>query len=280
MAIGVRLTDGGTKPRSSSSTIQLPSNAGFPSWAGKPAPTPSSIAKPKSEGLLSTSNDPTPRVVLPQSSSKPATTSRSTSRSTSYSTGTPVAATSSGTVAATAPAPADPPAPAEPPKPPSDEDWWKSDADYQVEEASLKSSLENALAELATKRSNFDQDFVTTLKNLGWDWNGDDQGSLDNVATGRWDAANQLGAYGRGFTNLNDDFASRGLMDSSFFRDAVQNYNTDYNNQFGNLTSQRNSFLDQNGEKTGAGAAANTEYQNALARARQSSLARRDLKFA
>lgn len=162
-------------------------------------------------------------------------------------------------------------------QPMSDEDWWNSDADFQVENAGLQNVLQTALANLATKRSNYDTDFVGTLKNLGWDWNGDDAGSLDEVGGGKWDPTNKLGSYGSGLGGLNNDFASRGLIDSSFYGDALTNFNTDFNNQFGNLTKQRGSFQNENGDNTGQGLAARNEYQNALARARQSSLARRDV---
>lgn len=162
-------------------------------------------------------------------------------------------------------------------QPMSDEDWWNSDADFQVERAGLQSTLDNALASLAAKRASYDTDFVSTLKNLGWDWNGDDAGSLADVANGRWDPTNKLGAYGAGNQNLNNDFASRGMLDSSFFADALTNFNTDFNNQFSNLTQGRNAFLQDNGDNTGQGLAARNEFQNALARARQSSLARRNV---
>lgn len=167
-------------------------------------------------------------------------------------------------------------APAAAPTPMSDEDWWNQDADYQTEQGGLKNVLDSAMSNLALKRSGFDTDFVSTMKNLGWDWGGDETGSLDDLGGGKWDPSNKLGAYGAGFQNLNNDFASRGLLDSSFFGDSLTNFNTDFNNQFSQLTGQRNQF--QQGLK-GDEQSSQNEYQNALARARASSLARRDISI-
>lgn len=184
--------------------------------------------------------------------------------------GGPVATSLTG-IAAAAPAPA--------PAPPTDDDWWGSDEAYISEGASLKNAMETALANLARQRASYDTDYTSTLKNLGWDWQGDDAGDLSNVAGGKWDPTNMLGVYGQGLNNMNNDFGSRGLMDSSFFGDAITNFNTDMNNQFNSANKARTSYMDEYGDKTGQGLAARNEYQNALARAKAESLARRDAKY-
>lgn len=156
----------------------------------------------------------------------------------------------------------------------SPEDWINSDAAYQAESAGYKNTLDNALADLLTRRTNYDTDFTQTMKNLGWSWGGDKTGDLSSLASGKWDPSNRLGAYGSGLYNLNNDFASRGMLDSSFYGDAQNNFNTDFGNQFAGLVNQRQgqtkSFTDQQN-------AANNTYQNALAQARAASLARRDV---
>lgn len=156
----------------------------------------------------------------------------------------------------------------------SPEDWINSDAAYQAESAGYKNTLDNAMADLLTRRTNYDTDFTQTMKNLGWSWGGDKNGDLSSLASGKWDPSNRLGAYGSGLYNLNNDFASRGMLDSSFYGDAQNNFNTDFGNQFAGLVNQRQgqtkSFTDQQN-------AANNTYQNALAQARAASLARRDV---
>lgn len=199
---------------------------------------------------------------------------------TNYATGDSVAPTSTGEVAPTSDVGKVGPTEPARPKKASDESWWNSDADYQVEEAGLSSVLSTALNSLKAKRGSYDQDFVKTLKNLGWDWQGDDQGTLDNFGQGNWDPNNTQGAYGRGRSSLTNDYAGRGMLDSSFFQDAGTDFNTEFKNQFNDLTDQRTSFLRDNGEDTGAGKAAKDEFTVARNRARQNSLGRRDVDYA
>lgn len=160
------------------------------------------------------------------------------------------------------------------PQAPTDDEWWNSDSGFQAEQGSLKTSLDSALANLTQQRTGYDTDFMTTLKNLGWGWG--DNTKLDGFDKGKFDPTNQLGAYGQGLTNMNNDFASRGLMDSSFFADALTDFNTDMNNQYQNLVGGRNQFRN---ERAADELAANNEYQQALARARAESLARRDAQY-
>lgn len=160
------------------------------------------------------------------------------------------------------------------PATPTDDEWWNSDSGFQAEQGSLKTSLDSALANLTQQRTGYDTDFMTTLKNLGWGWG--DNTKLDGFDKGAFDPTNQLGAYGQGLTNMNNDFASRGLMDSSFFADALTDFNTDMNNQYQGLVGGRNQFRN---ERAADELAANNEYKQALARARAESLARRDAQY-
>lgn len=165
------------------------------------------------------------------------------------------------------------------PQPMNDADWWNQDAGFQSEQGSLKTALQSALDNLKQQRTNYDADFAGTLKNLGWGWDGASSGSVDGFDKGAFDQSNQLGAYGQGMTNMNNDFNSRGLGDSSFFADALTNFNTDMKNQFDSLSTGRGNFMNEYGENTGQGLSANNEYQAALNRAKQLSLGRRDAQY-
>lgn len=251
------------KPQGTGAGVYKPPGSGVTAPAPWTAPfSGSTQAKPTGTGVRTNAT--------PKRSAAPAPAPRSSGgRSGGFSapfSGGPVGTSSTGQAAAMS-------APAAP-QPMSDADWWNQDADFQVEQSGLKNVLDTALANLALKRSTFDTDFVTTMKNLGWDWGGDETGSLDDLGAGKWDPTNKLSAYGSGFQNLNNDFASRGMVDSSFFGDAVTNFNTDFNNQFNQLRGQRDQFRQG---LTGDETAAQNEYQNALARARAQSLARRDI---
>ena len=158
------------------------------------------------------------------------------------------------------------------PAPVSQGDWWNQDPNYQTELAGYAASLAAAQQQLGANRAQYDTDFVQTLKNLGWSSDGINNNNADAAATsGNWDQNNMLGAYGRGYNNLNNDYAGRGLLTSSFYGDALGNFGTDFNNQRANIVGQRqNSVNNQNAQAQQA----QTDYVNAQARARQSSLGR------
>lgn len=158
------------------------------------------------------------------------------------------------------------------PSPMSNNDWWNQDANYQAELAGYAASLAAAKQALSANRTQYDTDYLQTLKNLGWSSNGltaNDAATADQG--GNWDPNNMLGAYGQGYNNLRNDYAGRGLMTSSFYGDALGNFGTDFNNQLKNLVGQRqNSVNNQNSQEQQA----LNDYTNAQTRARQSSLAR------
>lgn len=162
------------------------------------------------------------------------------------------------------------------PAPVSQSDWWNQDPNYQTELAGYAASLAAAQQQLGANRAQYDTDFVQTLKNLGWSSDGINNNNADVAATsGNWDQNNMLGAYGRGYNNLNNDYAGRGLLTSSFYGDALGNFGTDFNNQRANIIGQRqNSVNNQNAQAQQA----QTDYVNAQNRARQASLSRAALQ--
>jgi len=270
----MRLSDNGGVPVSK----QARKAAGLtkPKALSKPAPPRNPVVSlgsgmagrgytPTQNGRNFTYTPPKPAAPKPAPAPSPAP---------SYSGGS-LATSATGTVAQPVPVPEPPPAP-EPPKPPSDEDWWKSDDAFIAEQGSLKNNLDRALANLTQQRSSYDTDLISTLKNLGWTWGGGSPSGIEGFEQGSWDPNNMLGAYGQGVYNLNNDFAARGLLDSSFFNDATNNFNTDMNNQFSGLVSNRNQFLNA---RTSDEETANSTYQNALKQAKAESLARRAAQF-
>lgn len=161
------------------------------------------------------------------------------------------------------------------PVPPSDDDWWNTDAAYQAQLGGIESNKQSALANLLQQRQNYDTDLGSTLKNLGRrgsDINQWDQGG----GLGEWDPTNMQGAYGQGLFNLQNDFSARGLSDSSFYNTALGDFNNDMNNQFNNLVQARGAFGRARGQDE---ADANAAYTNALNQARAESIARRAAQF-
>lgn len=170
-----------------------------------------------------------------------------------------------------APAPATAPAPPPPPAltwedinswdPNKKEDWVSGDATYTAQKSALQQELENLLAEIALQRTNYTTDYTNALSNLGW-----------NDETDSWDPNNELGGYGQSYNNQQNDFANRGMLDSSAYARALENLTTSFNKQKGDLGQARSNFfneLDLN--KTNA-QKSNTQD---LQRARADAIARR-----
>jgi hypothetical protein len=153
---------------------------------------------------------------------------------------------------------------------PNDEAWWMSDPTFQAEDAGNQSTLKSATDALITRRAGLDGDFLRALMNLGWNPNS----NSDLQGGGQWNATDKLGAYGAGLNNLQNDFAGRNMLGSSFYGDALTNFGTDMNNQKSAMNQQ---YMNSGQQITNDQAAAQAAYTAALARAKQSSLARRDV---
>lgn len=163
--------------------------------------------------------------------------------------------------------------------PPTLKQWLGKDSAYLAEASSLKGTRNNALSDYVNQLRTYDTDFQSALKNLGrTGYKADNMktGNKDEYKSGRWDANNQLGAYGQGLKSINNDFSSRGLMDSSFFGEGLTNFNTDMDNQLSSLEKSRQGYRSDNRIQTQA---ANTDYQNALKRAQADSAARAEVRY-
>lgn len=126
---------------------------------------------------------------------------------------------------ASAPAP-EPEKPKEPPKP-NFKEWLGGDALYNSltgEGGTVQTELDALLSTLGEQNRQYGQDIDSALRNLGW------SDSL-NGGKGGWNAQDKIGAYGQAHTNARNDFSSRGLMDSSFFADMVQNLDSNFERQ-------------------------------------------------
>jgi hypothetical protein len=165
------------------------------------------------------------------------------------------------------------------PKPPTLKKWLSRDPAYLAERASLGGTRSNALADYRNQLLNYDLDFTTALKNLGRTGYKRDNTATkgkDEYKSGRWDANNQLGAYGQGLKGINNDFSSRGLLDSSFFGEGLTNFNTDMDNQLASLERSRQGYRSDNTVQVNA---AETDYRNALKRAQADSAARAEVRY-
>lgn len=145
------------------------------------------------------------------------------SSSRSSSGGSTSARTAARTAAASDPKPVEPVTP----PPPKFSDWLGDDSVYNAMAGSggtINTNLDSTLTDLKEQERQYSQDIESALRNLGWDPAGND-------GKGAWNAQDDLGAYGQSFKNARNDFSARGLMDSSFYADAVQDLDRNFDRQ-------------------------------------------------
>lgn len=136
-----------------------------------------------------------------------------------------------------------PPAPPPPPKPPTNAAYLGSDTTYQRQSAAYKKALADFQAEQGLSRTDYDTGYQNTRRDIG---------------LSKADAAE----------DLQNDYASRGLLRSSLYNTDLGELNQQYQNQYTDLDKQRTAFFDQLMQQlTGFKNEQATQQQNAMAEA-------------
>lgn len=112
-----------------------------------------------------------------------------------------------------------PPAPPKP-VPPTNANWLRSDSVYQRQLAAYAKSLADFQADQGLARTDYDTGYQTTSRDIG---------------LAKADAAE----------DLKNDYASRGMLQSSLYNEGLGELNSQYQNQYNDLAKQRTSFMDQ-----------------------------------
>lgn len=130
----------------------------------------------------------------------------------------------------------------------SDTDWLSAggDAAYQAQMAALNAALEQQLADLNKQQSDYETDYGSSLKSLGWQQGApaDDPLTPMDESQGQWNTGDLTTAIGRGTRNLDNDYASRGLLQSSLYGGAKDDFMRQMNDQLSGVNKGRQSFLD------------------------------------
>lgn len=132
-----------------------------------------------------------------------------------YSSGNTVGSNAQGRIS-----PIAPPPPAAPPAPPPEsiDQWLAGDTTYQHQEDAAHQAARDYLAQMTNQQNQYQGDYVKNLANLG-----DQQTQADS--------------------NLQDDYASRGLSQSGLMVKALSDLKTQYDKQQSDLASGRASFI-------------------------------------
>lgn len=159
------------------------------------------------------------------------------------------------------------------PEPPkiSDEDWLKQGGDsiYAEQLAALKKAMQDYQSEQGVQKGRYGTDFEEGSRRLGWKDKDGFEGAED---PGQWDFEDTNFAAGRGFKSQRDDFAARGLLQSSDYGEARTKLERDLNDQRSSMVTDRNRFTDDLAAQLAAFQAENT---NAQGSARNEALLRR-----
>lgn len=114
----------------------------------------------------------------------------------------------------------------------SQDDWLAQDATFNDQRAGYQQEYQNLMAQLAKQRGDYELDTNNTYRNLGWD------------PTGKtWNQKDKLTGYGNAFQNQQGDFASRGMLQSSLYGNALNDLNRGFEQQRGDVETALQQFL-------------------------------------
>ena len=145
---------------------------------------------------------------------------------------------------------------------PTEDDFLGGDTTYLSQQAALKAALENYMSQMDQQKSQYGTDYTAKVDQLGYDLN---------------DPSNARGMFKRSIGDQENDFASRGLLQSGLFGNARDELNSDFQSRANDMLRAKTQF------ETGLGTDL-TNFQSeqglTLDRARADALARRAAQFA
>lgn len=154
-----------------------------------------------------------------------------------------VGTTSKGTVSPSVPAPT--------PKPISLDDWLAKDTAFQSSKSNYQRALDDYMAQMQAEQGKYNNEYTSGLNKL-------------NVEKG--DAQ----------TALNDDYASRGLLNSGLYATALNDFQQNYATKQGDMERAKSAYFnDLNTDKTNF----QTQQSLELDKAKQAAAARRAAQF-
>ena len=166
-----------------------------------------------------------------------------------------------GMNAMSAPAPA--PAPVM-----TDAEYLQGDSQYQLQLQALARALGDQGADNTAQQTRYNTDYSGAIKNLGY--------TQDDPTTpqdeGAWNFQDQNTASGRAFQNQQNDFAGRGMLQSTAYGTANDNLPRSLNDQLTATNTAKDSFLADLARQQGVFTADNT---NQMQQAKIEALTRR-----
>lgn len=152
---------------------------------------------------------------------------------------------------------------------PSEEDYLAGDGSYQSQFAALKGALERYIADSDLQRTNYNTDYGTSLRDLGY------TEGLEG-APGKWNWDDVATTSGNAYQGQLNDYASRGMLQSQGYADAASNLERALNQQYGQIQTNKNNFMTDLDRQIANYKGENTSAQQA---ARAEAIARRAAQY-
>jgi hypothetical protein len=148
---------------------------------------------------------------------------------------------------------------------PTDNDWLAGDSTYQDTVSSLNRNLSDTLTDVQAQKKTYDTTYNDDLRQLGY------------VPGGGWNTADPLTQSGKAFSGQSNDFAARGMLQSSGYGDALTNTTRQFNNQLSDATTARDTY--DKGQDAYA-ATQQAQTNDAITQAKRAAIARKSAQYA
>lgn len=126
--------------------------------------------------------------------------------------------------------------------PQTDEQWLATSApEYQLQLAALLRASQDYEADATAQTTRYGVDYNDALKSLGYT---QDNAATANVNEGAWNYGDLNTSAGRSFNNQQNDFAGRGMLQSSLYGTANDNLTRSLNDQLSGVNSAKKTFTD------------------------------------
>lgn len=148
---------------------------------------------------------------------------------------------------------------------PTKKSYLKTDSIYQTQNAALQAALQRYQSDVRYQRANYDTDYAKANKDLGYD-----------PKSKKWNLSDQMTASGRGYQGQLDDFAARGMLQSTGYAQEANNLLRALQQQQTSMTDARTKFRTDLDRELANYRAENTASQQA---ARAEAIARMAAKY-
>lgn len=163
-----------------------------------------------------------------------------------------------------------------PAPPPMDPNAWLNagaDQAYQAQMAALQKALSDYQADNTHQKDQYTTDFTKSLGQLGWTPGAT---NANDVNGGQWNFTDQNTASGKAYQNQLNDFASRGLLQSSLYGQANNDLLRSLTDQLSGLETSKSNFMTNLAQQLSAYQNQNTASQQ---QAKADALARYSAQF-